>query len=64
MNVMVARGVSSISAAYYAAGNSNMTNCAKKNCHAGNKYTLLPERRNFTAEVNLVCPNSQESEKV
>ena len=32
----------------------------EKNWHAGNKHTLLPERRNFTAEVDSVCPNSQE----
>ena len=62
-SVIVARGISSISATDYAAGNSNMTNCAKKNCHAGNKCTLLPERRTFTAEVNSVCPNSQEKFK-
>ena len=59
-SVMAAKGVSSISATYYAAGNSNMTNCAKKNWHAGNKYALLPEKRNFTEEVDSVCPNSQE----
>ena len=29
-SVMAAKGVSSISATYYAAGNSNMTNCGKK----------------------------------
>ena len=29
-SVMAAKGVSSISATYYAAGNSNMTNCTKK----------------------------------
>ena len=57
---MAAKGVFSISATYYAADNSNMTNCAKKNWHAENMHTLLPERRNFTAEVNSVCPNSQE----
>ena len=37
-----------------------MTNCVKKNWHAGNKYTLLPERRKTTAEVDSVSPNSQE----
>ena len=29
-SLMAAKGVSSISATYYAANNSNMTNCAKK----------------------------------
>ena len=29
-SVMAAKGVSSISATYYAADNSNMTNCARK----------------------------------
>ena len=28
--------------------------------YAGNKYALLPEGRNFTAEVDSVGPNSRE----
>ena len=28
--------------------------------HAGNNYALFPEGRNFTAEVDSVCLNSQE----
>ena len=56
-SVMAAKGVSSISVTYHAAGNFSMTNCTKKNWHAGNKYTLLPERRNFMVEVDSVCPN-------
>ena len=47
-SVMAAKGVSSTSATYYPADNSNMTNYAK------NKYALPPEGRNFS-----VCPNLQ-----
>ena len=53
-SVMAAKGVSSTLATYYAAGNFNM------NWHARNKYVLLSEGRNFTAEVDSVCPTSQE----
>ena len=40
--VMAAKGVSSISATYYAAGNSNMTNCAKKTGMPGISIHYFP----------------------
>ena len=40
--VMAARGVSSISATYYAVDNSNMTNCAKKTGMPGISIYYFP----------------------
>ena len=41
-SVMAAKGVSSISATYYAADNSNMTNCAKKTGMPGISIHYFP----------------------
>ena len=57
---MAPKGVSLILATYYAAGHSNVTNCAKKTCMQGISMHYIPDERNFVAEVDLVCPNSQE----
>ena len=41
-SVMAAEGVSSISATYYASGNSNMTNCSKKTGMPGISIHYFP----------------------
>ena len=42
-SVMAPKGVSLILATYYAAGHSNVTNCAKKTCMQGISMHYIPD---------------------
>ena len=54
---MAAKEKGSILATYFAASNS--IKLPRSNWYAGNKYAVLFKARNFTAEVDSVCPNSK-----
>ena len=55
-NVMAAKGVSAISATYYAADNSNMTNCAQKTGMPGISIHYFPRDETLRQKYKFGLP--------
>ena len=61
-SVMAAKGVSLTSATYYAAGNSNMTNCGNKTGMPGIGMHYLLRDETLRKNPDSVSPTSQETD--